>query len=810
MEELIVSLVGLFLLAVTCFPIIAVVMLKGVKRRQKDFSLRLSRIERSIERFVYGETTEEAPASVEPVHVREAVVRAVAPPEPAATPPPIPKAVQELVVAVKVKAEHKPSVIAEKANEVLSKIWNWILVGEEHRPEGVTAEYAIASTWLLRLGVPAIVTAIAFFLKLSIDRGYMIPEVRVALCILAGIGMIMGGLRLLGKKYHLIGQGLLGGGFLTLYFGIFSASPMMFKFVSMPIAFGLMILVTIAAGMLAVYTNSMLVAIIGIAGAYMAPIFLNIPYDLYRVGLYSYILMISIGILGVAHKKQWRLLNYLGFAGTYILYAHSGRGYDTTDFPVTITFLTLFFIIHSSIVYIYNIAKEKHSTILEIVHVVANAGIFASISYYLIRNAYGRPYPAIMSVGLAIFFILHVLVFLRKRLVDRNLLICLIALAAVFATWTLPLILEKENLTISLSLLGLMFLWLGGRLKSNFIRNLGYLLYLVVFYRLLAMDLPRNFRTSLPEKTPTSLYWQYMLERLWTFGVSIASVICAFFLQRDKLPVNEDIAVAEENDTSLKVQAGLATTVFYWFAVLFAFLFMQLELNAMFAYCQPMRLPILTILWCVMAVYFFWKYLSDENHNKVMFSAMCVFALIAVVKVFVMDLSSWSFCEDMIYNMEYTFLYAGMRLIDFGVVFSFFFFAWWMLSRRSERKSLAPCFGYTGLLLFFAYCSLELNSLLFWKLKEFQSGGISVLWAIFAIGFISGGIWKNVKPLRYIGLALFVIVTGKVILVDLSDMDVVYKVIAFFVVGLTMLLGSFAYIYSNKKFIQTPASEERE
>ena len=34
-----------------------------------------------------------------------------------------------------------------------------------------------------------------------------------------------------------------------------------------------------------------------------------------------------------------------------------------------------------------------------------------------------------------------------------------------------------------------------------------------------------------------------------------------------------------------------------------------------------------------------------------------------------------------------------------------------------------------GLLLLFVYASLELNTLLFWKLREFQGGGLSVLWA---------------------------------------------------------------------------------
>jgi hypothetical protein len=347
-----------------------------------------------------------------------------------------------------------------------------------------------------------------------------------------------------------------------------------------------------------------------------------------------------------------------------------------------------------------------------------------------------------------------------------------------------------------------MFLWLGQRLNNNFIDNLGYLTYIIVFYRLLFLDLPRNFGVYPSVTIPASLYWQQMAERLWTFSISIASVVSAFFMQRKRLKIDQNIAIQKENDMPQLVEKNVAGNVFYWFGLLFAFLFIHLELNAMLVYREPLRLPILTILWCAMSAYFLWKYLTLEKPGRIMFVGMCVFLFIAVFKLFIIDLASWHFSERLIYDFEYRFLHAGMRLIDFGVIIGVLFMTWWILKGKGREERLLPVFGYGGLLLFFLYTSLEVNSLLFWKLKDFQMGGISVLWALFAIGFTSAGIWKNSRALRYIGLVLFAVVAGKVFLVDLAHMKVIYRVIAFMIVGITLLLGSFAYIYSGRKFIQ--------
>ena len=81
-------------------------------------------------------------------------------------------------------------------------------------------------------------------------------------------------MRLLGTLYHLLGQGLIGGGIATLYFSVFAAVSFYHLIDAYP-AFALMALVTVAAGVMAVRFDSLLIAVLGIIGGYGTPILLS-------------------------------------------------------------------------------------------------------------------------------------------------------------------------------------------------------------------------------------------------------------------------------------------------------------------------------------------------------------------------------------------------------------------------------------------------------------------------------------------------------------------------------------------------------
>lgn len=710
-------------------------------------------------------------------------------------PPPLPPRIPPSFVDEQECAQ--PSKLSQTVTDILSRIWQWILVGEEYRPKGVSMEYAVGTTWLMRVGIVAVVAGVGYFLKWSIDHGLLGPTARVAMSLTFGVGMLTGGMCLLGKRWNILGQGFVGGGLATLYFSMYALGPL-YHLVDAPlVVFGLMILITLTAGVLALASNSMLVALFGIIGGFCTPILLRTGVPQFPA-LYGYLLLLNLGVLGIGHLRQWRLLNYLSFLFTYAIYfAGSPSRYSPQDFPVALIFLVFVFVVHSKLVFVYNLRRSIPATVLEIIHLVLNAVLFAFASYDLIRDAAGRPYPALMTLALAIYYILHVTFFLYRKLTDRPLLITLISLAGFFTTLTMPLIMEQESLTIAWALQAFLFLWLGRRLDNAFLRQVSYAIYALTFLRLAGFEFPRfDFATS--SQTTLAEYWKALVSRLWTFGITIGSVAAAFFMELRRK--NAPALPSEEPrpDTPDFAPASLTHRIFFWGAVAILFIYLQSEFYTLFGYFAPWRPAILTTLWCLMALGFLLLYRSAWTTPFL--AGLIFFSGGAVVKTLFVDLRGWNLCESGFFDMSYTPFLALMRGLDFITVLALLITIALLLCRKGVKTVLPAVFGYAALALFWLYLTLELNSLLHWKLPTFQNGGLSVVWSLFAFAFVAGGIWRSIRPIRFAGLILFTVVVFKVLFVDLADMPTVYRVIALMGIGVLLLLGSFAYLRASKRF----------
>ncbi|MCQ8129014.1 DUF2339 domain-containing protein [Methylomonas rivi] len=710
----------------------------------------------------------------------------------------------------------EPSRFELAARQILLQIWNWIIVGEGHRTEGASMEYAVASNWLLRIGVLILVTGIGFFLKYSIDNGLIGEQARVALTVLAGLGMIIGGVRLAFGKYHLFSQGLLGGGIAVLYFSVFAAFGF-YHLLSVYPTFALMILVTASAATLAIRLDSMLVAIFAVIGGYCTPILLSTG-QVNFVGLYAYMLLLGVGILGINWYKQWHLLNFLSFFFNYLLFFAALDKYQNEFFWQVFPFLAGFFVLYSTMVFLFCLVNRVKSTLLDLLALIVNAGIFFATAQHLIADQYGQIWLALLTVALAGFYIGHVYYCLAKRVADKELLLSFIGLAAFFITITLPLLLSKQWLTVSWSLQALVMLWMAGKMRSRFLRQIAYGLYVIVMFRFCFIDLADQYGAGMAggEQSLTG-FLLGLLERLISFGVPIASLGLAYRLT-EKPAEAGPLACDDRTDVPLWSKDNWLLQAILIAAAAMLFVVLQLELYRSFGYLYPpLQMPMLTLVWLAAATLLLLRYLAAPGDWLLLALRLLVGGVL--LKLLFFDLPSWDLSLGRLssldsvwtvrYGGQYSFRFALMRLLDFAAIIGFLWFACRRLpATDAQQAAIRQGFAGAALVLLFTFLSLEINSLLYQYVPGLRSGGVSILWSAFALTLVFLGIKRQIAMFRLVGLGLFALVAWKVFFIDLARLEQLYRILAFIVLGMLALGGAFFYMRYQQTFLGQATGEK--
>jgi len=845
MMELGVLLAIAIVLITIIVPIWTLVLVHVVRREAFNVRMRLEKLQTDVEQLtqtvqphhgaaVPGAADAKGPAT----HARQAPAAARPPaaapaapcPASAGAPPPLPPAlapaaphtaaaepavasphrVHSAQAGVLGKQPRAPSAFERRARALLRQMWSWIVIGADHRPPGVSYEYAVATNWLLRIGIVILVTGIGFFLKYSINHGWLGPQGRVAISIFSGLVMLGLGMRLAGRRYHLLGQGLLGGGMATLYFSVFAAYSM-YALIGAATACAAMMAITFSAGFIAVRFDALLVALLGIVGGYLTPVMIAAA-PLPPAMLFAYLTVLSLGVLGVAYYKRWYLLNYLAFLGTYILYFLRISGHQpAVGFWTAFPFLLVFFAIFSTVTFVYCVAQRARATLLELLMLLVNTAVVFGSGYGLLSSAYGRASAAWLTVGLALFYIMHVYVFLVRKLGDKGLLLVFLALASFFVTMTLPLVLTREWLTVSWSVQALIMLWLAVRLGSNFLLWLGLAVYGVVLVRLGVLDFPRAFGSfSLPalEAMAPAQYVAGMLERALMFGIPASSLGGAWWVMRNARGGAPARMVPPEVDVAAPGPHERLVPVLMWLGVLVVFYYVHQEAYGFWAVCYaPLRLPFQTLVWALLGAAVLAAY--RRSPSWIAYGGVLVISAAVLVKLFAHDMPAWEpVLEHARYGVAYTAGTVLCRAFDFVIVVALFS----MLARAMERSGRA----WTGVValgaamgLAWLYLTLETSSALAVWLPRMRAGGVSIVWALYALGLLIAGIQRGARGLRYPGLALFGIVMIKVFFFDLDHLDQLYRIIAFVVLGLLFLSGALLYLkYQNKLALPNESAQE--
>ena len=325
-----------------------------------------------------------------------------------------------------------------------------------------------------RVGVVVLFFGFAFLIRLAAESGMLPIELRLAAVALGGFGMLVAGWRLRAKRpdYAVVVQ---GGGVGVLYLVIFAAARM-YDLMPMSLAFGLMVVMVVASGALAVLQNAPALAVLGVSGGFLAPILTSTGQGSH-VALFSYYALLNAGILGIVWFRAWRALNLLGFVFTYAIGSIWGARYYQSDYFASVEpFVVLSFLFYLAMPLLYALRQPPNLRgVVDGTLLFGNPIVFFTIQNQLVEHLpFGRALSALV-LGL-VYAALTGALWRRDPERMRLLVEVFLAMAALFATLAIPFALNGHWTAAAWSLEGAGVLWIGLRQRRYLAQVSGLVL----------------------------------------------------------------------------------------------------------------------------------------------------------------------------------------------------------------------------------------------------------------------------------------------------------------------------------------------
>ena len=344
-------------------------------------------------------------------------------------------------------------------------------------PSWVTVAVARARTWLLtgnspvKIGIILSLIGLGFLLREAAVRGWvdLTIEMRLAAAAVFGFALLAFGWHQRTKR-PIYGLSLQGGGIAVLYL-VTLASYALYDLLGAPVALAAVVLITVAAGALAMVQNSLTLAMLGLVGGFSAPLLAFAwPQDHFEVfGFYA---VLGVAVVAVSRLKAWPTLVLSGYAFTFVvagLWLLARQ--DDSDWVQLQPFVAFFVLLYALVPLVWPPVASSRPEPIGFKD-AWNAPLvfctpFAGLAMQALLVGHMRYGVAISSAVLAVAHVAFRELARSLRPADKQIVVAYTALAVAFSATAVPLFLGASATSAIWAVQGAVLVWASARWGSR-------------------------------------------------------------------------------------------------------------------------------------------------------------------------------------------------------------------------------------------------------------------------------------------------------------------------------------------------------
>jgi len=327
---------GCVIFLVAVFAVIAIVVAMQSSNRASKALAELAELRRRLDLMSVKETQATEPSRPEPEPEPVVVVRPTPAPEPEAIiiePQPQP------IAAFEAQPIPEPELIPEPPPPPPATPHPPLPTPKPRKPFDWESLIGVKLfSWIAGI---ALVLAALFFLSYSVEHGWLNPTVRASLGLATGIILLLVCELRVARNYSFTANAMDGAGIAILYATLF-AMHALWHLLPASAVFVLMLIVTAIAVLLSIRRDSVFIALLGLVGGFATPALLSTGENK-PIALFSYLLLLNVGLLFVAIQRRWPLLTLLSVVFTVVYeWGWIGKFLTVSQLPLAVSIFVLF------------------------------------------------------------------------------------------------------------------------------------------------------------------------------------------------------------------------------------------------------------------------------------------------------------------------------------------------------------------------------------------------------------------------------------------------------------------------------------